>query len=174
MTQSPNPNEYQAPVNAQGAPVSPNVQPGFDNTGYGQQPVAPDAEQKHSRSQAVLLATAVVYLLTQLLNYFFTPEVIDVYGEQVVVEKNPLLSVVSTLIGLGLFALVYGLMAKYKKAGRILGYIFAAIGIIGAIWLLIGSLVFAPILVVAYLLWIVLAIVWIVVVSNKSVSSILR
>lgn len=168
MSQTPyGTNDYSAPNDTQAMYMG--GQPGF-----GQQPVAPDAEQKHKRSQTILLATAVVYLLVQVLGYVLAPETIDVLGETVPTEQNPVTTVAGTVIGLALFALVYFLMAKYKKAGRITGYVFAALGILGAAFSAIGSLYISLIVVVLCIVWLVLAIVWIVAVSNKSVTSILR
>lgn len=109
MSQTPyETNDYSAPNDTQAMYMG--GQPGF-----GQQPVAPDAEQKHKRSQVILLATAVVYLLVQVLSYVLTP------------------------------------------ATSALGSIYISI-----------------IVVALCVLWLVLAIVWIVAVSNKSVASILR
>lgn len=138
------------------------------------QPVAPDAEEKLKRSQIVLLAIAGIYLLNQIMSYFLSPKTVEVMGETVPVEANPVSAIVGSVIGLALFSLVYFLMQNRKKAGRITGYVFATLGCIVSIFSLIGGLLISPVVVVLSLLWLVGSIVWIVFVSNKSVSSILR
>ncbi|MBF0807493.1 hypothetical protein E4U03_02535 [Rothia nasimurium] len=169
MSQTPyGTNDYSAPNDTQAMYMG--GQPGFSPESQ----VAPDAEQKLKLSQMILLATAVVYLLMQTLSYVLTPATIDVLGETVPTDQNPVYTVVGVLIGLALFALVYSLMSKRKKAGRITGYVFAGLGILGAAFSALGAIYISIIVVALCVLWLVLAIVWIVVVSNKSVSSILR
>lgn len=83
-------------------------------------------------------------------------------------------SFIGTAIALVLFGTVYLMMQNRKKIGRIFGYIFAGFGIAGALLNLFSSFGISILLVLLYAVWLGLSIYWIVLVSNKSVSSILR
>ncbi|WP_237224591.1 hypothetical protein [Rothia nasisuis] len=167
MTQPPNYNDYSSANNPQG--MNSGNQPG-----YGQMPVAPDAEAKLKRSQIILLGTAVAYALGNLVYLFTAPPTIEFMGETIETGGGNWASIGGTALSLAVFGLVYGLMAKRKKAGRVTGYVFAALGIASALLNVFSTLGISVISAIFYLLWLVGAIAWIVVVSNRSVSSILR
>lgn len=162
--QAPAANGYQAP-NVNGMPSYPGQQ------GFVPAPVvSPDAEEKLKRSQIVLLATAGAYLMASIFALF--PVLHLVQGDMVVgVLIGP---AIQALVVLGLFTLVYMLIAQHKNAGRITGYVFAGLGILSAFTSALMSLFISPILIIPYFIWLGLGVTWIILVSNKSVSSILR
>lgn len=84
------------------------------------------------------------------------------------------LSLVSAALGLALFALVYFLMNSRKRAGCITGYVFAGLGILSALLSIFTSQDSSILSTVFIALWLIGSIAWIVLVSNRSVSSILR
>lgn len=170
--QAPVANGYQAP-NMNGMPSYPGQQ-GFMPT----QAVAPDAEEKLKRSQIVLLATAGSYALVSIASYFLVTRALM---ESMQAElgtsgsaAGAIGSFIGTAIALVLFGMVYLMMQKRKKIGRIFGYIFAGLGIAAALLNLFTSFGVSIVLVLLYAVWLGLSIYWIVAVSNKSVSSILR
>lgn len=167
MTQPPNYNDYSSANDPQG--MNSGNQPG-----YGQMPVAPDAEAKLKRSQMILLGTAVAYALGGLIYLFTAPATVEYMGETIATGGGNWASIGGIVLGLALFGLVYGLMAKRKKAGRVTGYVFAGLGIASALLNIFSAFGVSAISAIFYLLWLAGAIAWIVVVSNRSVSSILR
>lgn len=85
--------------------------------------------------------------------------------------------IVGLIIGLGLFFLVYALTVKGKKAGRITGTVFAALGILSALagaFNIFGGSVWAILAGIFSLIWGVLAIIWIVKAYKPEVSKVLR
>lgn len=164
----PGANGYQAP-NINGMPYYPGQQ------GFMPAPaVAPDAEEKLKRSQTVLLATMGLYLLTQIFGYILTPDTVEFMGQVTSSDKSIFSTLSGSILGVTLFILVYNLMNKRKKAGRIAGYVFAVIGCLASFLVFIGGLIISPVIAGLGLLWLASSIVWIVFVSNRSVSSILH
>lgn len=161
--------------------------PGFHDVNQFQagQP-APDAEAKLKRSQLVLLATAGAYLVYSLADYFLITMPImqssmDMLGSDAMgVDRFASVMIfVFLAVILGLFALVYFLVQKRLKAGRITGCVFAGFGILSATSnlysnsQLLGVYGGAVVVLLAGLAWLILAILWIVFASHKSVTSIL-
>lgn len=172
MSQNPYGNDYSAPNDTQAMYMG-------DQPGYGMppgvQPPAPDAEEKLKRSQLVLLGTAVAYLLGNVLYTFTAPTTAEYMGETIDVGSFAhTLSLVSAALGLALFALVYFLMNSRKRAGCITGYVFAGLGILSALLSIFTSQDSSILSTVFIALWLIGSIAWIVLVSNRSVSSILR
>lgn len=150
--------------------------------------VAPDAEAKLKRSQRVLIGLAGAYLLSCLAFYFFytLPSMRSIqqemagYGEDSVGGYMTLLSLARFVVALICFALVYFLMRKRLKVGRIIGYVVA--GFVG-VATLEGAFYYGyvmsrddggVIMLLSQVVLVVLLILWVVFVSHKSVSSILR
>ncbi|MBM7051261.1 MULTISPECIES: hypothetical protein [unclassified Rothia (in: high G+C Gram-positive bacteria)] len=65
-------------------------------------------------------------------------------------------------------------MAKRKKSGRSIGYIFAGLSFASALMQSFGALLIEPLNLIFLLGWIVCAIIWIVLVSSREVSAALR
>lgn len=148
--------------------------PGFHDFNQPQAgQVAPDAEAKLKRSQIVLLATLGIYVLNSVLSYVLAPSTIEVMGEVVPVESKPS-DLVGSIVGIALFFVVYSMMQKRKKSGRITGYVFAGLGIVGALVSAFGGMLISPVVIALSVVWLVLSIIWIIFVSHKSVTSILR
>lgn len=175
MSQTPyGTNDYSAPNDTQAMYMG--GQPGFSP----EPQVAPDAEQKLKLSQMILLGNLAVYVLTAVATYLFiTKPMMDVFASDPEFAELGLggigvtSALISTVIGVALYLLVYLLMGKRKKVGRILGFIFAGIGIASNLYSL--TMYFTEIAIMALLvISIGLAIAWIIVAANKSVSTILR
>lgn len=172
MTQPPQNNPYSAP---NGMPSYPGQQ------GFAPAPaVAPDAEQKLKLSQMILLGNLAVYVLTVVATYLLiTKPMMDAFASDPAFAELGLggisvtTTLISTAIGVALYLLVYLLMGKRKKAGRILGFVFAGIGIASDLYSFV--MYSSEIAIVALLVISVgLSIAWIVVAANKSISTVLR
>lgn len=150
--------------------------------------VAPDAEAKLKRSQRVLIGIAGAYLLSYLAIYFFytLPSMKSIqqemvgYGEVFVGGYMNLLSLARFVVVMICFALVYFLMWKRLKVGRIIGYVVAGFaGVVTLEGVFYNVYVMSRsdggvIMLLSQVVLVLLLILWVVFVSHKSVSSILR
>lgn len=157
-----------------------------DQPGFSPEPqVAPDAEQKLKLSQMLLLASLAVYIVHSIASYFLIakpmmeslaadPEIAELGLDSAGLGGFGLAgTIIPVLIVAALYLLVYILMAKRKKAGRILGFVFAGLGILSSATSLF--MLYSDFMTLAFeLVFIGLVIAWIVVAANKSISTILR
>lgn len=84
-------------------------------------------------------------------------------------------TIAGLVIGLALFALVAILLKKRKNGGRITGFIFASLGIIGAAFTALSVLIYPQpwmlIMLLVTLAWLVCSILWIVKAANRDVTA---
>lgn len=159
------------------------------HTSQNVQPAAtPEQERKLASLVNLTWITAGIYAVLQTLSLFTADiayqaslDTIESMGGDtnaaLAASEGPSYggTIAGLVLGLALFILVAILLKKRKNGGRIAGFIFASLGIVGAAITAFSALIYPQpwiiIMMVLALAWLVCSILWIVKAANRDVTA---